>query len=383
MNPARGKRWRAARTLVALLPLLAAVGCWNSQDIQNQAYVTAIGLDYADGKYNVYAQVLNFGNVARSEKGELGKALPVWYGHAAGETMSSALGSLHLTSQLPLYWGHTKVIVVTERFMKERGVDEAIQAMNRYREIRYNIYAYGTREKLETLFVQTSIFNLSPLDTIMFSPKQIYRPITGNRFIAKLNEPGNPAALPSIGLDASVWNEDRKSKPMLRIDGAYYFTNKRLASRMSEQELKGARWAQRSLRNTVIKVPLAPPFKAGIMVTNAKLVAKPKYKDGKPTFDIRVKAKGFVIEMLETDSVSRLERLAEDALRTEIRETFLKGVSLRCDPFALQQTFYRKYPHRWKSLGGPDEFQLRPDSIARIDVKFTLTHMGKYKGRTH
>lgn len=378
----RGTPWRSTLRLLALLPLLAAAGCWSSQDIQNQAYVTAIGLDYENGSYVVYAQVLNFANVAMTETTELGKGIPIWVGHASAPTISDALGSLHKTSQMPLYWGHTKVLVITERFMRQRGIRDAIQVMNRYREVRYNIYMYGTREKLEDIFIQKSIFNLSPLNTVMFSPKQIYQPITGNRFIAKLDEPGNPAVLPSIGFDKKSWDEDRKSKPMFRINGGFYFTNKSLNSWMSEEDLKGATWAQPSLRDTIIKVPSVPPFSAGIMATKADFTAKATLRGGEPKFRIRILVKGFVLELFENASVGRLQELAEDVIRAQVQTTFRKGVASRCDPFSLQQTFYRKYPRQWAELGGAHTYMLKPDSIEKIDVYVKLTHMGKYKGRT-
>lgn len=380
MSPLRA---RVLRVTLALLPLLAALGCWNSNDIQNQAYVTAIGLDYEKGQYGIYAQILNFGNVARTETATLGKPIPVWIGHTEARTLSDALSVLHRTSQMPLYWGHTKVLVVTERFLRERGIREAIRAMNRYREVRYNIYMYGTREKLSDLFVQKSIFNLSPLDTVMFSPKQVYVPITGNRFISRLDEPGNPAVLPSIGIDDKDWKEDKKRKPMLRIDGGFYFTNRAMTTWMSEEELKGARWAQRTIRDTAINVPEAQPFSAGIMVVKSDFEAKPGHKDGQPTFDVKVRAQGFVLELFEDVSVKRLEEMTAGVLRSEIRETFLKGVSKRCDPFALQQAFYRKFPREWEALGGAEEYLLKPDSLGSIDVKVKLSHMGKYKGRAN
>lgn len=378
MRRTRGRIWRAA---LAFLPLFAAVGCWGSKDIQNQAYATAIGLDYNNGQFSAYVQVLNFGNVARSENMEPGKEVPVWIGHAEGGLISEALNKLHFTSQFPLYWGHTQVVIVTERFLRDAGIREAIRAINRYREVRYNIFLYGTREKLTDLFVQKSIFNLSPLDTIMAMPKQARKPMTGNRFISKLDEAGSPAMLPSIRIDNEVWKEDKKRKPMLRIDGGYFFTNGNLTSWMSEEELSGGKWTRGLLHETSIKVPAKKPYVASVMVTKSVLSIKPRYQSGRPTFHIKVRAIGFVVELLEDESVRTLEKLSADVIRKQVHETFLKGVANRCDPFGLQQSFYRKFPREWRALGGEEEFQLKPDSIVSFDVKVKLNSTGKYKGR--
>ncbi|SFK13254.1 hypothetical protein SAMN05518846_1099 [Brevibacillus centrosporus] len=65
-------------SLLVLLFFLS--GCGNSRDIQNLAYVTALGVDYVNGKYVSYVQVLNFSNIARSVDSVLGKPVPIWIG---------------------------------------------------------------------------------------------------------------------------------------------------------------------------------------------------------------------------------------------------------------------------------------------------------------
>lgn len=245
---------------IGIVFVLILNGCWNSKDIQNMDYVTAIGLDYANGKYITYVQVLNFSNVGRSENVEIGKLVPSWIGRGEGKTISQSLSSIYSTSQMRVFWGHVKAIVCSENVLK-KGLVEAYNAMNRYGDVRYNILIYGTREKLSDIFIQKSMFNLSPLDTVMFTPEQTYSQrssilsIISNQFIAQINEPGEPAMLPSLSINRTVWKEDLKNKPMLQIDGAYFFHKDKMAAWLSEQELSGARWTQKQLKRSLINIP--------------------------------------------------------------------------------------------------------------------------------
>ncbi|RTE10719.1 Ger(x)C family spore germination protein [Paenibacillus whitsoniae] len=382
MNDAVYTRWRRLLT-IGLIPLLlvSLTGCWGSQDIQSQAYATAIGLDYENGEYITYVQVLNFGNVARSEKIEIGNGLPIWLGKARNLLLSEALTTIHFTSQLPMFWGHVRIVVCTERFLRMKGLQTAYNAMNRYREIRYNIYLYGTKEKLEDLFTQKSMLNESPIDSLIANPKQVYEPLSSNQITARINEPGNPAVLPSISLDGSVWKEDKKGKPMFRIDGGYFFTDRQFGGWMSTDELEGARWRQSKLRDIGIMVPAKNPY-ASLMIKKSRLKITPIWEAGEMKFDIQVKLQGFVMELLDDVAMDQLVNDANEVIRASIQHSFQVGVEKKCDPFALQQAFYRKFPKIWDRIGGKSEFMLKSDSLRNIHVKLDILHTGKYKGRT-
>ncbi|MFC4307250.1 Ger(x)C family spore germination protein [Cohnella boryungensis] len=369
--------------LAALLPLS---GCWNSKDIQNMDYATAIGLDYVDGKYITYVQFLNFSNVGRNETVQIGKEVPIWVGRGEGATVSQSMSSIYATSQMHIFWGHVKTIVCSESLLK-KGVEEAYNSINRFGEIRYNIYIFGTKEKFTDLFIQKSIFNLSPLDTIMFSPEQIYAqrsfimPLTGNQVIAQLTEPGEPAMLPSISIVRDVWKEDKRSRPMLKIDGAYFFQGKKMQTWMAEEELAGSRWTQKQLKRSLISVPAGDHPYATLVLINPHYHVDARVKDGKARFDLSLQLDATLDDLNREVSVEELERLTEAAVREDIMDSFRKGLAKQVDVLKLEETLYRNHPKQWHLLHDKQEFLLDRDSINSITVKVHLRNTGKYKGR--
>jgi len=371
----------AAGLLVFSLTMLS--GCWNSKDIQNMAYVTAIGLDYSEGRYITYVQVLNFTNIARTEGVQIGKKVPIWIGKGEGRTVVGSLDALYATSQLRLFWGHVKTVVVTENLMR-KGVIEAYNALNRYREIRYNVLVYGTKERLTDIFTQKSLLNLSPLDTLMYSPQETYAqhsfitPIQGHTAIARLNEPAQPLMVPSISITTKVWNEDEKHVPMFNISGAYFFNEKKLSGWLSDQDLKGARWMQHDLEHAFIQVPQSGPAVAILVLHKPKYSIRPVIEGNKVRYDLKVRVRGKLSELMKDMSIEKLERMGEDTVRAQIEETFRKGLAANCDVLKLRQQLYRNYPKTWERLKNPP---LDEHSLRHIRVSVSIVSTGKYKGR--
>lgn len=381
---------QAALLLASSLFLFALTGCWNSKDIQNMAYVTAIGFDYEGGKFVTYAQVLNFTNVAKSEAAEVGKNVPTWIGRGEGVTVTESFNAIYSTSQLRVFWGHVKAIVATERFLRNGDrVKEAYDMINRYREIRYNILMYGTKEPLRDIFSQKSILNLSPLDTLMDTPSQIYSqrsyilPVYGYKVIAQFNEPAESAMLPSLAIDRNNWTEDKKARPMFKIDGAYFFHEQQLTSWLSERDLDGYRWLQSKLQRSPINIPSNSDPDAAIVLVDPKPRIHHFVKNGKPYFNIDLTILAFVDEMVRDIPKKEIEEKTARVLRDQIRQTFNKGVGVKVDVLKLGQCLYRENPKLWKSYHQDGEFILEKDSLDRINVKVNLRHTGKYKDRVN
>jgi len=368
---------------------LPLAGCWNSKDIQNMAYVTALGIDFKDGKFISYVQVLNFTNVAKTEMSELGKNVPIWIGKGEGRTVTESFNSIYATSQIRVFWGHVKAVICTENFLKKPDrMKEAYDLLNRYREVRYNVLMYGTKEPLQTIFVQKSLLNFSPLDTIMYSPKQMFSqrsfilPIYGFKIMAQINEPGTGAILPTLSIDKGSWREDQKEKGVLKINGAYLFHNQKLRGWLSEHDLKGYRWMQHQLERSPINIYRENKHpSAAIVMLHPKSRITPYFEDGKAYFNLSIRIEAYLDELTETLSEAELEQKAAKLVQDEIRYTFLKGIQIGSDVLKLEEALYRKYPKQWRAVQKDNETMITKDSLKKIEVKVSLLHAGKYKGR--
>lgn len=373
---------------VCLLILMLVPGCWNSKDIQNMAYVTTLGIDYEDGKFKSYAQILNFSNVAKADNVEIGKSVPVWVGSGEGRTLTEALTTMYSTSQLRVFWGHLKSVILTEKMMNH-GMVEIYEMLNRYREIRYNILLYGTKEPLKDILTQKSILNLSPLETIMDSPQQTYSqrsfilPVYAFKIIAQMDEPSGLAMIPSLELKSGIWFEDKNERPMFQINGAYFFQNKEYRGHLTEDDLKGTRWTQRQLQRSPINIPDANAGSpvASLIMVKPHLYIKPVIDNGQVRYVIRVSINAYIDELLKNNTSDTLEKMAGDVVKNEILMSYNKGLKQKADVFMLEEKLYRKYPKKWRELNRLKPFTLDEQSIKSIDVRVKIDSSGKYKQR--
>ncbi|WP_127494939.1 Ger(x)C family spore germination protein [Paenibacillus glycanilyticus] len=372
------------KLLVCLLGICLLPSCTNSRDIQNMAYVTALGVDYENGEYKTYVQVLNFSNIARSENTSLGKQVPIWIGKGHGETLALSLADTNETSQLPLFWGHLKAVILSENLMK-RGGKETYATLNRHYEIRYNVLVFGTKEKMEDILTQKSLFNLSPLDTIMFTGVQnrTQSPYViasyGNRLIANMNEPGNSLYIPSISINRHTWLEEKAGRGMFEMNGAYFFDKGRVVDWMSLDELKGLRWATEKISKTTLQVPLEDGHKGAIQFEHPGMRVIPKVQsNGDVKFDLKVTAKGTVRDS-DNATIGVMEKKAAEAIEAEIRETYRAALAKHCDPFQLEETLYREHSRQFHQLTKGGFFFLNEHSLGRVLVTVKITSTGKYK----
>ncbi|MBD2846133.1 Ger(x)C family spore germination protein [Paenibacillus sp. IB182496] len=380
--------WRKAIRIILLLVvlLLGSPGCALSPEVQNRAYVTAMGIDYEEGKWKAYIQVLNFSNIARTEAQTLGSPVPPWIGRGSGDTVTLALADAGKNAQLQAFWGHVKVLIMSENAMRQ-GTHEIQRAINRYREVRYTIFMFGTKEPIEQLLSTTSMFNLSPLDTIMFTgdqmraPQSFLVPKKAHRVLAALSEPGSPAIIPSIQSSPNNWSEGTKSMAMYMITGGYFFDQFKMIGRLRLDELKGLRWSNPEVQELPVQIHADGAIQAVITLAAPKMKIQPITVGERTQFDIEVHAQGYVLELNRQLSLKELQDYVHAEAEADIRRTFAKGLSKGCDPLKLRYALYLSNPERMRNGGEEAASELRPDSIRSIRTEVHFAGFGKYKGR--
>ncbi|MBJ6360322.1 Ger(x)C family spore germination protein [Paenibacillus sp. GCM10012307] len=379
------------RLLLVLMLLSVAAGCGeNSKSIQNLAFVTAIGLDYQDGRFYSYTQVLNFIDVAKTEQIEIGKNVPVWIGRGVGKTVNESLASIYPTSQLRMYWGHVKGILCSERLLEQLDdMRDIFDAVNRYREVRYNINVYSTKEPLPLILSQKSVLYFSPLDTLLDNPSQSYiqnsiiPPQYVYRLISEFNESGRTAMLPSLSISDGRWTEDTTKRTLLYMDGTSFFFNHQYIGKLPVDQMDGLKWLRKETRRAIINIPDNNNPAATLVIVKPRHKIKPVVENNRVRYVIHVKAKGYVDEMIQDLSIQEMERQAAQVLKQQIMATYEQGLARQIDVLNLNYKLYTSKPKEWKRLEKIGRLKLEKDTIQDIQVKVKLTHTGKYKGRTY
>lgn len=377
---------RNGRSLLLALTVLMLSGCWDIKTIQDTNYVTALGFDYVDNQYVVYAQMLDFSNVAKQEGGRLNQPASVWSGHEKGETVVDAMTKLYQTSQQRMFWGQVSSFVFTQRAI-EHGIPDFKDSLIRFREVRYTHWVYGTKEPIDRIFTTVPFFRQSPLGSILHQPEDNYRqrssirPMRLQRMVAIYREPGSSLLLPSLGIDQSVWKENGSNDPKLIVDGVFVVSKEKPAVWVADKELAGLRWIERDTKKMYAMLRRdGKPF-ASIVIKDPDTQMKPIVADAgdKVEFSIRVRANFDITELMEDAEKSEIEEEAKRLIASEITQTFEYGRRHDLDLYQFDHILYHDRFPVWSRLTRNGETPLRDFTVRSIIVDAKLLHSGMYK----
>jgi Ger(x)C family germination protein len=366
--------------IIWILPLLLLSGCWDLKDPQDIHYVTAIGFDYVDDHFEVYVQMVDFSAVAKTEIGQPGEQMPSWIGKGTGKTASVALSHIYDTAQLRIFYGHINAVVYSERLIKH-GLQSVLDIQNRFYEMRYTPWVYGTNRPIEEIFAAESFFRMSPTVTLMHMPENAYsqksavQPKRLRELISGLYEPGMTFMLPSLGIDEKSWSEGNKPQMKLKYDGVFAFHDGEYKGRLEMNQLAGLRWVRQATERGLLLVRDGERF-AEVTLEKPKVEVTPHVSKGKMTFDVDVRLKGYITERLKLSPIEKLEEYTEKMVKEEILATVRAGMKIGADPLKLENTLYRKYTKQWKELREQMHRQFSEDDL-NLNIQVNIKHSGK------
>ena len=371
---------RLSQIFLILSIFVLLTGCWDYKDIQDIHYVTTLGVDYVDGKYEVYVQLVDLSGVAKQEvkSSEPGK---VYVGKHSGKSIAEAINHLYQSAQQRLYLGQVSTFVLTDRALKH-NINDIIDAAFRYNLIRYSSNIFATKKSLEELFSIKGFFNLTPLYSELHFPKAVYEnislitPMSLRTFISTYRDVSITTILPTISWSEDDWTEDKKKRKTFMIDGAFVHYYKKSLQWYSIDDLKGLRWVTEETNRT----PLEFKKNEGtnyISLSHPKVKIKSFIKDNEAKFDLDIHINGSILEMSKKEPLESFENVVQDYIRKEIEQTYEIGLKRNGDPLGLGQKLYRKELKYWKAKGfkEPNDY-LNENSIENIKIKVNLTNSG-------
>lgn len=371
----------------ALAACMLLSGCWDAKELQNVAYVTALGVDYENGEFVTYHQTLDFANIAKEVVTKPEPKAGTWVSIGRGKTLGEALNNLAPSVQIPLNFGQITAIVYSKR-MLERGGDEVYDATNRFREVRYTKWVFATDEPIADIMTTVPLFRMSPLQSLLHSPEEVYRqsaivePIQFLRFIRMYNEPGATVMLPKLKISDEHWREGGKPHKLLAIDGAYLISGSKLKGWLGNDELWGTRLFQPTAKmiRTSLKDDQGAEM-ASIQIENQRYTFKTRQEDGVLRTKLKLRVTLNLTEMARNVTDQEVLAATKRHIRQEIERTYRLGLEQGTDIYSIRETFYRKHPKQWLALTAARPLPLDEHTLEDIEVIAKLLNTGKYKLR--
>jgi spore germination protein KC len=377
--------------LLAALCLVLAVtaGCGPVQ-INELAIVTAVGLDIGEeeGSYRISAQIVRSAD-ARGQTGAPsgGTGEPIYSIAAEGKTIFEAIRNLARFSSRRVYWAHNFVIVINEKLAK-RGIGDIVDFFTRNPELRMNTWVVVTSnsagevvstvtglevvpgQAIDKLFRYNRIVGEAP-STNMMRLFEVYMSKTSHPVLARVE-------LKNRGISNKKPMEFGSLK-QVELSGAAVFRRDKMVGWLNSEETKGLLMFIESVDSSIVSVscPRNPAERATLEVNKQQVRVIPGLKDGKPRFDVHVKATASLVETGCSVGFSAMKDELEAELQKKVKSQ-LEAVldkaqhKYRVDFLKLGQVFNNKYPKQWREFEGRWEEVLADSEVdITLDIKIT------------
>lgn len=379
---------RKANQFFLLLSILTTVflsGCWDVKQTERMIYIHSIGLDYKDGKYIAYLQIINLGLLAKSEAGGSNNQVTAELGHASGNTVEEAIFNIYQTTQRRLFWGHIAYIVFTENVLKQGGLQAITDILDRYVETYYQIWIYLTEDSIPNILhampnigMSTDLSRLSDPEP-SFKQFSYIRPIDLRRLIILNNRPPNEIVLPSISGNHQLWEADSKHMDAAILNGLGIITNDNLKGYLSNSKAKGYRWMNKDFQRSEITIKGKEGM--GLLLRNLHVKVTPVIKHNEVKFNVKIKAKVHLNKVRRTNSLEEISSEAKRKIKKEIMDTYLEGLKLDSDIYRLSNVLYIKNYSTWKRIQHDGKIPLNNHSINNIDINLKIIDAGKKRNK--
>lgn len=372
---------------LVVLTVVFLSGCWDIKEVEQQLYIHALAVDYKDGNFVLYGQVIDFTNLAKQEGAASRQPQTIATVKGTGETINDAAFDLYTTAQQRYAWEHITAIIYTENTLKSGKISHVNDFLKRYYQIRNILWTFGTKDPIEEVFAGKPILNITVLYSQLSNPDDIYKqsssikPVQIFELDRKISEPAYTTHLPYISVAKKTWKENRKDHPVVYINGSGFLNGKRHLGFLSRNDLLGDRWMTRKIKRTKLSIKEDNKTIAVGPTINIKSKITPVMLNNQVKFTIDVKADFKTTEILKQKTHKELKKLAENEIRKQIEETYKKGLKNQIDIFELSDVLYKQKNKVWKKIAQNGIIPLESDTINKINVNVTVLNTEQLKNK--
>lgn len=367
--------------MIFLTTLLA--GCWDITEPQRMYYINAVGVDYVNDEYEVYLQIINFADVAKSVQPR-SNTEPAEIGHAKGKTIEEAIYKLYRSSDQQIFWGHMRYIIFSERAMENERFIPVIDTFIRFRDTRYQIWMYCTKESVNDVLLVSPILKNSLSSSKLSNPinpteqETFIEPKNLREIVIGLNEPNHEVTVPYVSIKKDWQTVDEKVEEtyfsgvgILSKDGVKVF--------LKDEAARGNQWMHNYTNRGEITFKLRTDGNEELTVSINKLQVEkiPIVNKEDVYFDVELKLHATVQGFKGKVSEKELKKQIIQEVKKEIRETYKEGLKLDVDIFRLSEVLYRDNVKAWRKIEKEGKIPLQENSIRKISIDVEQINPGR------
>lgn len=350
----------ALRIAALLLTIPVMTGCWDRRELNDQAIITAWGMDLnKDGTYRGTAQFAIPGKMGSGEKSDQGKAFFTASGN--GKNVYEASKDMRLKLSRPWFEGHRGVVLIGEALAKH-GLDHILDELSRDTTVRLrtDMFVLKGGSVQEFLEMPYPLERLSSKALVkMHETAGLNSDLTLLDFLMAASGEESCPVLPVISKsDASFEENSKRSDPKMKLWGfAIFDTHARLVSYLPMNESYIQKWIKEKLSAIYLTVQI-PGEKGSVAVeaTDLQKKVKTSVHNGKVHIQLTLSGISSVrenntnLDLSESANIMLVQNELNNQTNQFVRKVIQKIQALGTDVLGFGEALHRQHPYAWKTI---------------------------------
>lgn len=380
---------RLRTVIFFLLIILALSGCWDKTEIEDRAFVMALGIDSTTSskRYIVTFQFPNVSQIAKGTSGGGGGGGKASFSVSeVADTIFSA--SRHVSTRLnkSLYLGHIQAVILGKDIVSNKDkFQEVLDSLDRSYELSRKLYLVVTPGRAQDILLKDYKFDPNTGAYIRdvfrhYNRTSIFPNIDYNKVMKSLHETNGNAIMPKI----------IAGKDEIKVAGAAIIKNYRLAGWMEDGENMGYMWLTGLVKGGDITFSMpgdGEEIKVPFNITNVITRKGIEEKNGKIIYKIKLDVEGDVTEysfekhsyMMNTNVLKIMEKKANNTIEGMIKKALVRfQKELKVDMLGVGDYIQKYKPGLWKKVG-TDWDKVFPDIEVKVEVSTHIRRIGLFR----
>ena len=357
-------------------------GCWDTTEPQRMYYINAVGVDFNDNQYEVYLQIINFADLAKSEQPNP-DIVPTEVGYAKGKTIEEAIFKLYRSIDQKIFWGHMRYLIFSVRAMENERSIPVIDTFIRFRDTRYQIWIYSTENSINDVLLATPILKNSLASSKLSNPinptkqESFIEPINLRDIAIGLNEPSHEISIPFVDFNKE-WETAEGQTEATSFAGVSILSKDGFKGIIKGSAARGNQWMHNYTNQAEVTFKLDTNERDYITVTldKLKVKVKPIVTGQQIRFEAEIKLRAKVNGFKGAVTTKELRDKIVTEVKKEIKETYEEGLKLDVDIYRLSEHLYRRNVKAWKKYEANGKIPLTKDSLSKIDIHVDKIYLG-------
>ncbi|MCR4429604.1 MAG: Ger(x)C family spore germination protein [Tepidanaerobacteraceae bacterium] len=366
-------------------------GCWSRRELNEVAIVLGAGIDAIDNdRIRLTVQVaipMAFASGQESMGGK--KQAASMEVSSDGATIEEAERYLAMKIPREIYWGHCVALIIGEN-MAKKGVRTITDFFERDREPRETMWVMVAKGTAEDFLKTGSILEKTSSQAVgLLTRMKTGYAVKLFEFVEMLAEEGiQPAAAGVRVVEVNEASDESQQAETggrrVEMAGTALFKEDRMVGWLDADETRGLMWLKGQNLKGIITVPAPdePDKMVSIRVKRNAREIKAESVDSIPTFKVKIRVEGDMIEQQSMGDLSEPEKIKKinDSMAAEIRKRAQSALrkaqdDYGVDVFGFGQAYHRRFKNEWKDIkhNWDDKFK---QAKVEIQVEANVREMG-------